>query len=195
MEVVFGISFLTFSTVKIHFAEKELTWKTYTTSKILPITKRVQIIGPKEFAKAVLDPNQEIFIILCTNLFVEPIKVYLDCKVQINALISDKALIILLAKYSDFENVFSKESNAVLSVHTEINTHAINLEKGKQTLYRSIYSLELKKLKTLKIYIKTNLVNSFLYLFKSPICAPILSDKKPNRTLQFCVNILLILFI
>ena len=43
-----------------------------------------------------------------------------------------------------------------------INELAIKLKKGKQLSFKSIYSLELVKLKILKIDIKTNLVNSFI---------------------------------
>ena len=57
MEVVLGIFFLSFSKVKVNFAERELTWKAYTIAEALHTTKKVQIIGSKELAKAALDPN------------------------------------------------------------------------------------------------------------------------------------------
>lgn len=49
--------FLIFSKVEIDFAEKELDWKIYTTAKALLITKKIQIIDSKKFAKVVLDPK------------------------------------------------------------------------------------------------------------------------------------------
>ena len=43
-----------------------------------------------------------------------------------------------------------------------INEYAIKLEKGKQPLFKLIYSLELVELEMVKIYIKTNLANGFI---------------------------------
>ena len=63
IEVVLGMLFLTFSNADIKFAEKKLIWRTYTTVKALPTTKRVESINKKEFAKAVLDEESETFVI------------------------------------------------------------------------------------------------------------------------------------
>ena len=118
----------------------------------------------------------------------KPMKVHQDWEVQITALIADKALVTISAEYSNFEDVFFKESAAVLPEHTEINTHAINLEDGKQPLYGPIYILAPVQLETLKTYIKTNLANSFIYLSKSPAGALILFNKKPYRNFRLYVN-------
>ena len=45
MDIVLGMSFLTFSNVDIQFAEGELTWKTYIAANALPTIKKVQIIN------------------------------------------------------------------------------------------------------------------------------------------------------
>ena len=111
-----------------------------------------------------------------------------DREVQIAALITDKALITILAEYSDFENMFYKESAVVLPEHTEINTHAINLKEGKQPPYGPIYNLALVELEIFKTYIKMNLANRFIYPSKSPVGAPILFDKKLNRSFWLCVD-------
>ena len=110
-------------------------------------------------------------------------KVHPGREVQIAALIVDKALITIPAEYSDFEDMFSKESAAILPEHIEINTHTINLEEGKQPLYGPIYSLGLVELEIFKTYIKTNLANSFPRPSKSLAGTPILFDKKLNRSL------------
>lgn len=55
MEVIFGMLFLTLSKIEIDFAEKKLSWKAYTITKALLITKRVQIINLKKFIKAAFD--------------------------------------------------------------------------------------------------------------------------------------------
>lgn len=57
--------------------------------------------------------------------------IYLECKAQIALLKAKKALIFVLAKYSDFTNIFSEELVAILPEYTKINTYAINLEKNK----------------------------------------------------------------
>ena len=80
------------------------------------------------------------------------------------------------------------ENTAELLENTRINKYAIKLEKDKQSSFRLIYSLRLVELETLKIYIKTNLVNAFIRLSKFPARAPILFDKKPDRNFRLCVN-------
>ena len=185
VEVVLGMPFLALSKVEVDFAERELTWKAYTIAEALPTTKRVQIIGPKEFAKAALDSDQEAFVVHVATLF-SSMEVHPE--VQVAALIADEAPVTIPAEYSDFEDMFSKESAAVLPEHTEINTHAIDLEEGKQPPYGPIYSLGPVELETLKTYIKTNLANGFICPSKSPAGAPILFDKKLNGSFCLCVD-------
>ena len=74
-----------------------------------------------------------------------------------------------------------------LSENIGINEYAIKLKEGKQSLFSPIYSLELVELETLKIYIKTNLVNSFIKPFKPPAGALIFFNKKLDRS--FCLYI------
>ena len=88
----------------------------------------------------------------------------------------------------DFVDVFSPDLATELLEHTEINTHAIELEEGKQPPYGPIYSLEPVELKTLKIYIETNLANGFIRPLKSRTGASILFDKKPDRSFRLCVD-------
>ena len=63
MEVVLEMLFLTFGNVDIQFAEKELTWRSYTTAEALPITKQMEFIDRREFAKAALDEEFETFLV------------------------------------------------------------------------------------------------------------------------------------
>ena len=44
-------------------------------------------------------------------------------------------------EYADISAVFFKNLAAVLSKHSNINEHAIDLQPGKQPLYKPIYSL------------------------------------------------------
>ena len=65
--------------------------------------------------------------------------------------------VTISAKYPDFADVFLEESANVFSERSGVNGHAIELEKGKQSPYRLIYSLEPVEFKTVKTYIETNL--------------------------------------
>ena len=91
-------------------------------------------------------------------------------------------------EYCDYNNVFSAEYAAELLENTRINEYTIKLEKGKQPLFGPIYSLRLVELETLKIYIKINLTNGFIWPSKSLTGAPILFDKKPDESFHFCVD-------
>ena len=96
--------------------------------------------------------------------------------------------VIMPTKYSDFADIFSEKSANVHSKQIGVNEHAIKLENNKQPLYRPIHSLGPVDLKTLKIYIKTNLANGFIRASKLPESAPILFIHKPNSSLYLCVN-------
>ena len=109
-------------------------------------------------------------------------------KAQVGALLFNKASTEVSTKYSNYSNVFLVEYAAELPENTGMNEHAIKLKKGKQPLFESIYSLKPVELETLKTYIKTNLANGFIQPSKSPAGAPILCDKKPDRSLRFCVD-------
>ena len=107
---------------------------------------------------------------------------------QVGAPLFDKAPTEILTEYSDYSNVFSAENVVEFPENTRINEHAIKLEESKQPLFSLIYSLEPVELKTLKTYIKINLVNVFIRPSKSPAGAPILFDKKPDGSLCFYVD-------
>ena len=91
-------------------------------------------------------------------------------------------------EYSDYNNVFSAEYIVELPENTKMNKHIIKLEKGKQPPFRSIYSLRLVELETLKTYLKTNLANGFIRLFKSPIRASIVFDRKLDKSFRLCID-------
>ena len=94
----------------------------------------------------------------------------------------------ILEKYLDFTDVFSKKLAEVLPKHTKINKYIIKLQKDKQPPYNLIYSLSLVELKTLKIYIKTNLANGFIRPLKSPAGVPIFFIQKQDGSPHLCVN-------
>ena len=91
-------------------------------------------------------------------------------------------------KYSDFSDVFSEEKALILPEATEMNQHAIKLQKGQQPPYGPIYSLGPVELETLKTYIETNSANGFIWPSKSPAGALILFVGKLDGSLRLCVD-------
>ena len=159
IEIILGMPFLTFSNADVQFAKKKLTWRTYITEEALPITCRVKLIDQKECPKAVLNENIKAFVVYVSSLELKMI-IHQARKAQLALLLAKK--VTVLAKYSDFANMFLEKSTNIFSEQTQVNEHVIELEKGKQPSYRPIYSLGLVELKTLKTYIETNLANSFI---------------------------------
>ncbi len=109
-------------------------------------------------------------------------------RAQIAYLKVDEAPIEGPSEYTDFADVFSPKLAVELPEDTGINNHAIKLVDDRQLLYGPIYSVRPVKLETLKAYIKNNLASSFIKPFKSPAGAPILFDKKPDRSLRLCID-------
>ena len=187
IEIIIGMPFLTFSNANMQFAEKKLTWRSYTIKKTLPTIWKIELIDKKEFAKAALDEYIKAFVIHVSSLSLRSkIIIYLVWEAQIASLLAKN--VAVLAKYSDFANMFSKKSPEVLSEHTEINKYVIKLENGKQPPYGPIYRLNPMELETLKTYIETNLANGFIWPSKSLAGAPILFVRKPNSSFQLCVD-------
>lgn len=67
----------------------------------------------------------------------------------------------VLAKYTDYTNVFSFSLIIELFKNTRMNKYGIDLIDGKQLLYEPIYALNPMKLKTSKNYIETYLKTGF----------------------------------
>lgn len=176
--------FLTFSNVNIQFVKKKLIQRSYIIAKALPIIKRIEIIDKKEFSKAALDRNIEAFGINVIFLNFSSILIYPAKKAQTTYLITEK--IKISTKYSDFLDVFLEKKTLMLLKLIKLNQHAIKLRDNKKLLYRTIYSLRPIKFKILKIYIKTNLVNSFIQTSKSLANAFIFFVQKLDSSLQLC---------
>ena len=115
-----------------------------------------------------MDEHIEAFVVHMTSL--STMAIYLARKAQIASLVTEE--IKILTEYSDFSDVFLKEKALILSEATELNQHAIKLQKGQQPPYGPIYSLGLVELKMLKTYIEINLANGFIRPSKSPAGAP-----------------------
>ena len=130
-EVVFGMSFYTLSDADVDFLGRDLRWRTYTTKEALPTTRRIKLVGKKEFAVAALDSKHETYVVHVASLSSIPLVTFLDDypfqRPQISGLIAEKAPIKGSAKYSDFADVFSPDLASKLPEYTEINDYAIKL--------------------------------------------------------------------
>ena len=179
--------FLTFSKADIRFAERKLVLRTYTAVKVLPTTKRIEIIDKREFAATALNIDNKIFLVYVAAL-AKPtiIPIHLSHQAQVAVLTSKETRIP--AEYSDFSDLFSSDSVAELPKHTGINNHPINLLDNKQLLYGPIYSLGPVELEMLKTYIKANLASSFIRSSKSSASALILFIRKKDGSLCLCID-------
>ena len=114
------------------------------------------------------------------------ILIYPARKVKIALLIAKELKI--LTNYLNFLDIFLEEKALMLLKITELNQYVIKLQKSQQPPYRLIYSLVLLELETLKIFIKTNFANGFIWSLKSPVGIPILFIRKLNGNCHLCVN-------
>ena len=135
-----------------------------------------------------LDIDSKTFVVYVTIGKQEEILVHSEKQAQIGALLFNKAFTEVLAEYSDYSNVFSAKNAVKLLENTRINEHVIKLEKGKQPSFGLIYSLRLVELEILKTYIEINLANSFIWPSKSSAGVLILFNRKPDKSLCFCVD-------
>ena len=137
----------------------------YIAAKALLTIRQVDIIRKKKFMVAVLDANNNFFMVYIVALE-EPIiiLIYLSFKIQVILLTS----IEIFNNYFDFLKIFCSYSTIELPKYTRINNYFINLLDNKELSYGLIYSLELSELEILQIYIKTNLTSSSIRFFKSP---------------------------
>ena len=196
LEVVLGMLFFTLSGADVDFSVWRLRWRTYTTKEVISTTRRIELVGKKEFPVVALDAEHEIYVIHVVFLGFTPLSslgsttldVYPFRRPQIFGLIAEEALTKVSAKYSDFADVFSPDLASKLLEHTGINNHAIKLVASQQPPYRPIYSQGPVELETLNAYIETNLANKFIRPSKFPTAAPILFDQKSDGFLRLYVN-------
>ena len=138
------MSFLKLCNADISFGKKTLTWKSHTINKALPTNEQVQIINPKKFVIAALDADNKTFVRHVAIREQEKMPMYIEkqaqikMKAQVEALIFDKALKSVPAKYFNYSNVFSVENAMELLENTGINEHTIELKEGKQPLFGHI---------------------------------------------------------
>ena len=186
-KMVLGMLFLTSSRADVWFPEWEYFWRTYIAKKVLPMTKRVEIIDQNVFAVAALNLDDKNFIVHEAAIAEQIIiPIYPFCQAKLASLTSEQ--IEISVKYSEFFNIFSSDSAVKLPENTKINDHLINLLDNKQPPYSLMYSLGLVKLETLKTYIKANPASSFIRPSKYPAGIPIIFIQKKNSSLCLCVD-------
>ena len=99
VEVILGMPFPTLSNADVSFAERELTWRSYTAAEALPTTKRVELIDKKEFDKAALDENVEAFVVYVTSLSLGSMSIHPAREAQIASLLTEE--VTIPAEYCD----------------------------------------------------------------------------------------------
>ena len=135
-----------------------------------------------------MDVKSETFVMHMAIQEREKMLVHSKKQAQVEALPFVKALTEVPAEYPNYSNIFLAENAAELLENTGINEHAIELKESKQLPFGLIYSMEPVELKTFKTYIKTNLANGFIRLFKSSAGAPIFFNKKLDKSFRLCVD-------
>ncbi len=127
-DIVFGILFLIISNVDIDFKARYLQYRFYTTKKVLPTTKKIELIRKKKFAIIAFDPDHEAFVvhIVALNIGLDD-EIYPSKRAQIAHLKVDKAPTKVSIKYIDFEDVFLPKLAIELPDHTSINNYVIKL--------------------------------------------------------------------
>jgi hypothetical protein len=95
--------------------------------------------------------------------------------------------LILLFKYREYENVFSKEKYETVPEETGV-THAIDLEKKVKPPYKPIYALLERELRILRDYFIEKKAIGWIRHSKSPAKILILFVSKPDGFLRLCIN-------
>ena len=125
-------------------------------------TKQIEITNKKKFATIILDINNKNFMLYIAVLAkLTIILIYFSYKVLVVLLIN----VEIFTKYFNIFDIFSSNSKVELLKYTKINNYFINLLNNKQATYSLIYNLKLVELEILKIYIKANLVSTFIKCF------------------------------
>jgi hypothetical protein len=94
---------------------------------------------------------------------------------------------VILAKYHDFLNVFSKKKADILLLHKK-HDHRIKLEKKKTHEYVSLYNMLDEEFLLIKKYLQKHLNKNFIKSSIVSYASFILFAKKLNKDFRFCVN-------
>ncbi len=67
-DIVFKILFSIISNTNVDFQGWDFQWKSYTAKKVLLTTRKVKLIGKKEFAIAAFNLDYEVFVVYIATL-------------------------------------------------------------------------------------------------------------------------------
>lgn len=73
IDVAFEMSFLTLNNVEINFNDRELWWKSYSTTKALHITRQVDLVETRVFVTAALILDNKTFLVDIASLIISKI--------------------------------------------------------------------------------------------------------------------------
>ncbi len=95
------------SNADIDFQARDLQWRFYIIGNVLSTTRWLELIGKKEFAVAILDPEYEAFVVHIAALSIDSDdKVHPLRKTQIAHLKADEVFSEMPSKYADFADIF-----------------------------------------------------------------------------------------
>ena len=137
-KVVLGMLLLTLSGVDVDFWGREFRWRTYTIQKTLPTTRRIELVGKKDFVAAAFDPEHKTYVVYVASLSSTSLAslrsilldVYPFQKSQVSGIIVEDVSTKVAIKYLDFADVFSPDLASKLPEHTGINNYTIELVNG-----------------------------------------------------------------
>lgn len=188
INIVFGMSFLTFSIADIQFNNESFTWRTYCSAEALAPARRGEFINKYKFSESALNDNYQTFVMHVAALktwepTIDPIWASVLAPLQ-----QTQTTTSILYDNNNHIDVFSLNLTIKLLENTYINEYAIELIEDKQSLYSSIYCLSQVKLEIVKTYIKTYLKTEFTRSAEFFAGASIFSYKTSVRSLQLCVD-------
>lgn len=128
MSVALNMFFSFLSNTKLNFEDQEPNWRLYTTVKIFPITKKIELIKKKKFSAAAFDSDNISFIIYITFFINFDLKVHIypSHMSHIISVIIIEISIVILSKYVDFTNIFFLEFATKFLGYRGINNYPIN---------------------------------------------------------------------
>lgn len=122
------IPFLPMSNADIDFQAQDIQQRSYIIENMLPTTRKVELIGKKEFAVAILNLDYKRFIIYIPALNINSdTKVHPSKRAQIAHSNVNEAPTKVFSKYINFAIVFLLKLIVKLSKYIGINKYAIKL--------------------------------------------------------------------
>ena len=129
------------------------------------------------------DARRKNVVIEATSIH-EIDKLIEDKQVDVDMLLNDDVTLKALIRerlsriYSDYEDVFSKADSDILPPHRPGADHKIVLEKDNNLSPSPLYSMSLKQLEMIKVYLEEHLQKGFIVFSDASFASPILFAKK-----------------